>query len=258
MSSEMMTNRIEVKRYSEENFTEEKAYINRESAITLIVNGEEFMTLLCSPNQIIEFVMGYLYNEKIIAGLEDIDELYSIDEHSVAVALKDKTKSMPVAKIRTSGLGNGITFQRTVEEKPIETQMKISPKKLLELMRKKETYEETYQRCGGIHSTALCDSNTILAFAEDIGRHNTFDKVCGVCLKNGIDMKDKLLITSGRISSEMVQKAVRTRIPIIVSLSTATEKAIRLARKMNVTLIGYCRNTSFTIYTNWDKIREIC
>lgn len=258
MDKVKMTNQICAMRYTKQGFQEKHVHVNREIEVTLRVNGNDFITLLCSPNMIEDFVIGYLYNEKMIQEITDIQALDVTEDHIAHITLREELPPLPEAKTRTSGMGNGITFQRKVTDDPLSSSMTLSAEQLFYLMKEKQKSEVTYQLCGGIHSTAICSKEGVLAFAEDIGRHNTFDKVCGYGLRHHIDMEDKILLTSGRISSEMVQKALRVKIPIVVSLSTATEKAVALADRVHMTLVGYCRNDSFTIYTGSEKFSRMC
>jgi FdhD protein len=102
---------------------------------------------------------------------------------------------------------------------------------------------------GGVHSCALCDMENLICFMEDIGRHNAFDKVLGFALTGGVDLTRTFLLTSGRVPSDMMTKAVRARIPVIISHSAPTDSAIDMALKYNVTLSGFARGTRMNVYS---------
>jgi len=109
---------------------------------------------------------------------------------------------------------------------------------------------ELYRATGGVHSAALCDNRALLIFSEDIGRHNAIDKIFGKCLIEGIQTDNRVIITSGRISSEILLKIAKRNIPIIVSRSAPTSLAVKLANKLGITLIGFARGKRINIYTN--------
>jgi FdhD protein len=138
----------------------------------------------------------------------------------------------------------------------INSEMTTSPEHLIYLVQQMLNKADLYHISGGIHSSALCDSEGILVNAEDIGRHNTIDKICGECLFRKISTKDKILITTGRISSEMLRKAVKMEVPIVASLTTPTEEAIRYAKDADVTLVGRVGRNCCTVYNDCERLIE--
>jgi FdhD protein len=112
------------------------------------------------------------------------------------------------------------------------------------------------QRTRGIHTAALADPDALVLLTEDIGRHNTLDKLYGRCLQDGIATEGRILLASGRISAEMMSKAARMQTPIVVSRSSPTTLSIALAAAWNVTLVGYVRRDSMTVYTALSRVRE--
>lgn len=243
--------------FSNNNKRKIEKYVNTEHSILLTINNQIELNLLCSPNEVKEFIIGYLYNEEFINQYDEIQEIYINNDYSYArVTLSDTKKDLPSKKTRTSGFGNGITFLDNNKLRIFDDSTKIEGKGIFEIARKREEIQSIYNLSGGIHSSALCSEKEILVFSEDIGRHNTLDKVAGISLLGGIDTSEKLLFTSGRISSDMVKKCNRLNIPIVISLSAVTEKSIKIAKKTNMTLIGYCKNEKFYIYTNDYRIIE--
>jgi FdhD protein len=111
-----------------------------------------------------------------------------------------------------------------------------------------------YNRAGGIHTAALAEGERLLLTAEDIGRHNTLDKIAGICLRQGRSMRDRVLLTSGRVSSEMMNKVARMGIPIIISRTSPTSLSVQLAQAWGVTLIGYTRRHSFRVYAGVERV----
>ena len=192
-------------------------YVNTEHSILLTINNKIELNLLCSPNEVKEFIIGYLYNEEFINQYNEIQEIYIDNDYSdIRVILNDRKKDLPSKRTRTSGFGNGITFLDNNKLRIFDDSTEIEGKSIFEIARKREEIQSIYNLSGGIHSSALCSKNEILVFSEDIGRHNTLDKIAGISLLEGINTSGKILFTSGRISSDMVKKCNRLNIPILI------------------------------------------
>jgi FdhD protein len=116
--------------------------------------------------------------------------------------------------------------------------------------------QELYKETGGVHTTALCDGEEIILSAEDIGRHNTLDKIAGAYLRLKLDLPHRYLITTGRISSEMLQKASRMKAEVLISRTSPSSLSIQLAERMGITLIGYARRDRFNVYAHHERIKE--
>jgi FdhD protein len=121
-------------------------------------------------------------------------------------------------------------------------------------MRQLRLSSPTHLAAGGTHASALADGDQLLVVAEDVGRHNTLDKIRGECLFHGIPTKDRILLTTGRISSEMVSKAVKMEVPIVASRSTPTHLAVKLARDWQMTVVGYVRGGKMNVYSRPDRV----
>jgi FdhD protein len=120
-------------------------------------------------------------------------------------------------------------------------------KQLLERM-------ELYRHSGGVHASALADTKNLLVVTEDIGRHNTLDKIQGECLLKGLSTKERLLLSTGRISSEMLLKAARMQVPVVVSRHSPSETAISLARELGIALVGYARGNRLMVYSHSERL----
>jgi FdhD protein len=131
-----------------------------------------------------------------------------------------------------------------------ESHINISPADVLNLVKTFVERSELFQATGGLHSAALCDTEKILLFSEDIGRHNAIDKVFGECILKDIRTDDRIMITSGRISSEILLKVAKRNIPILISKSPPTNLGVKLAEGVGITLIGFARGERMNIYTN--------
>ncbi len=221
----------------------------REQPLTLWVNGEKFLTLLCSPLKLEALVVGYLWMEKVIAALDEIEHL----EVSVVDGRADVRLSHPVAlpteRVLTSGCGGGITFRIDHRLFPrLSSSLRVAPETLSARMKDLFAAAVHYKESRGIHGAALSDGERLLVVAEDVGRHNAVDKVKGEALLSGIATEDRILLSTGRVSSEMLLKAARMGVPLVASRTSPTEMAVALAEQLNVTVCGYVRPDSLNLY----------
>ena len=221
----------------------------REQPLTVSVNGEKFLTLLCSPMKLEALVVGYLWMEKVITDLAEVARL----EVSVVDGRADVTLTGPVTlpteRILTSGCGGGITFR--IDHRlfpPLASSLRVRPEELGARMKDLFAAAVHYQESRGIHGAALSDGERLLVVAEDVGRHNAVDKVKGEALLRGIATEDRILLSTGRISSEMLLKAARMGVPIVASRTSPTEMAVALAEQLNVTVCGYVRADGLNLY----------
>jgi FdhD protein len=213
------------------------------------VNAERFLTLLCSPMMLDELVIGYLWMEKVIAAREEIVAL----EVSAVDGRADVTLAAPVTlpteRILTSGCGGGITFRIDHRLFPrLRSSLMVRPEQLALGMKQLFQAAQHYQKSRGIHGAALYDGERLLVVAEDVGRHNAVDKVKGRALLDGIETRDRILLSTGRISSEMLLKAARMAVPVVASRTSPTEMAVALAEQLNITVCGYVRPDALNLY----------
>jgi FdhD protein len=136
----------------------------------------------------------------------------------------------------------------------IESKIQISAQDILAMVKEFQQRSEVFKVTGGVHSAALCDTKSILLFNEDIGRHNAIDKIFGECLLKDIMTDDHVVITSGRISSEILLKVAKRNIPILISKSAPTDLGVRLADALGITLLGFVRGKRFNAYTNYSRV----
>ena len=244
---------IVCERFSEEGWVRTSVYAPREMALLIYVNGLELVTILCTPDKLNCLALGYLFAEGIITGMDDIAMMRVCDaESEVDVRLTNKAFALPTKRTLTSGCGGGATF--TTDGITVESSLNAEPKELLALMKQLHERMELYRLSGGVHTSALADTQNLLVMAEDIGRHNTLDKIQGECLLRRISTRDKLILTTGRISSEMLIKAARMQTPIVVSLTSPTDRAIVLARELGITLVGYARGSRLSVYAHPERL----
>lgn len=228
-----------------------------EFPLTITLNNREVVTLLCSPGGLEYLAVGYLFSEGLISGKEDIREIV-VDDEKGTVDVRTKKDARPVSspsyrRLITSGGGGGASASPDVLAK-VESNIKISARELFVLVEGFIQRSEVFKATGGVHSAALCDTKGILVFNEDIGKHNAIDKVFGECLLNNIPTAGRLVITSGRVSSEILLKVARRDIPILISKSAPTSMGVRLANDLGITLIGVARGRKANIYANEGRV----
>ena len=221
----------------------------REQPLSVFVNGEKFLTLLCSPMMLEALVVGYLWMEKVIADVDEITGLTVSPVDGRAEVTLRHPVTLPTERILTSGCGGGITFRIDHRLFPrLHSTLRVRPVQLAARM--KDLFEAAvhYRRSRGIHGAALADGERVLLVAEDVGRHNAVDKIKGEALRRSIPTEDRLLLSTGRISSEMLLKAARMGVPVVASRTSPTEMAVALAEQLGVTVCGYVRPDGLNVY----------
>src|SRR5436190_1722511 len=230
--------------------SEVAADVVREQPLTIHVNGEKFLTLLCSPMMLEALVVGYLWMEKVIGDVEEIARVEVSPVDGRADVTLTHPVTLPTERILTSGCGGGITFRIDHRLFPrLHSRLRVSARALSQRMKDLFAAAVHYKESRGIHGAALADEDRLLVVAEDVGRHNAVDKVKGEALLRGIPTEDRILLSTGRISSEMLLKAARMGVPIVASRTSPTEMAVALAEQLNVTVCGYVRPDGLNLYT---------
>ncbi len=225
-----------------------------EKKMRLLVNGNEVLTLLCTPSMIRELVTGLIMTEGIIEGNWCLDRMSIEYNDAIIVDIPAEGKVSEKGAIRTSGCIGGVTYEHGGEIEKIGYKGGVSAERLIELFREFQNISKPYQLTGCIHSAAIASEKHIIVHGEDIGRHNAVDKVIGYCLIENIAMDDKIMLASGRLSSEIAYKCARWKIPFVVSRTAPTLKAVNIAEESGVTLIGFLREKRFNIYTGEERI----
>ncbi|MFQ6057399.1 MAG: formate dehydrogenase accessory sulfurtransferase FdhD [Anaerolineae bacterium] len=244
-------------RYTEQGSQPVNRSVIRETSWVLYVNGQELVTLLCTPINMQSLVLGFLLSEDIIQGLDDVLLLRVCDEEEgmIDVRLREEVP-LPTRRVLTSGCGAGITFDDLSQDHlRLDSPLTITPPQVFQLMAQLNRQAELYRTAGGTHTSALSDGRELLVVAEDVGRHNTLDKIRGECLLRGIPTADRIILTTGRLSSEMMTKTVKMGVPIVISRTAPTDLAIQLAQAWGITLIGYVRGRRMDVYTGQQRVR---
>ncbi len=236
------------------------ATVVNEYPLQLIVNGREIATLIGSPHDLRFLVAGFLHLQGFVSSLDDF-EMFSVCEEFGTANVRIKGELPERLKpVLTSGCGTGITFTlpavNPVGVTPATDRVPRLPRRIFSLMNELTQKADHYRSHGGIHSAAIGRNGKIILYAEDLGRHNTFDRIAGEALFKSIDMAGTELVTSGRVSTEMVAKAALMGISVIASRTSPTDMAIRLCEQAGICLIGYVRGGSFTLYSHPEAIEE--
>jgi|SRR5690554_1585947 len=251
----------EILRYQNGNINYRTDIIIRENSLTLKINGLEIATLACLDDKLEELGVGFLNTEGVINGLQDLKEFKLCNKRTrldVRITRsEEELREYMQNSERTTGCGGGVSGVMIEKEMRQFSDLSIDPDRIPDLMLKFQNQSVLFRQTGGVHSAALIKDTDIFSFAEDIGRHNAVDKVIGTALLEGRKASDFYLLTSGRISSEIVRKAIRLQIPLIISQAAPTSRAVSLAWQYGIYLIGFARGTRFNIYTGLHKISRI-
>lgn len=232
-----------------------------EQAVTLTVNNEPWLTFMCTPVELEAMAIGFLYNEEVIDGLADVASVHVCTAGDNIDVWLNRPVQKPEKWARTSGCSGGRT---SVGEKKLRqgkissvNSVVLSAQRVGDLIGQLGKAQELYRKSGGVHTSAISDGERIVLVAEDIGRHNTLDKLAGRWLLEKIKLERKIILTTGRISSEMIQKAGRMGASIVISRTSPSTLSVQMAERMGITLIGYARGGRFTVYAHAERILPI-
>jgi FdhD protein len=214
---------------------------------------------MCTPVEQIALSVGFLYNEKIISSLDEIlDYRLCASGDNVDIWL-NRSVQKPSSWRRTSGCTGGMTslsddLSADASQAVNPNGLVISAPSITDHINQLFNAQELYRQSGGVHTSGLSDGKSIYLSAEDIGRHNSLDKIAGLYILKELHLPRRVIVTTGRISSEMLQKSARMRCSVVISRTAASSLAVNLANQLGITLIGYTRRNSFNIYTHSYRI----
>jgi len=248
--------RFTIRRVTEKGTEEIEDAVTRELPLTIILNDQELVTLLCSPENLRYLAVGFLASEELIKSKEEIKKV-TVDDKRGVVRVETKTtqsvnNELIFKRVISSGCGRGASFYSAADasSQKVESQVKISANEVFALVKEFQHNSKLYLATHGVHSAALCDRKSILIFSEDIGRHNAIDKIFGKCLLEDIPTSDRAVITTGRVTSEILHKVAKRGIPIIISISAPTDLGVKVAEILGITLIASVRGKKMNIYTS--------
>ena len=226
-----------------------------ETTVRLNVNGRELAAFMCSPVELEALALGFLRSEAII---EEMDEIATLvcSPSCAAVDIWLHHDLPPIAQpIRTSGCGGGLTYDDLTQTRsPLPAGICVTTQTIIDRYYDMRAAERLYPAARGVHTSGLCTADQLLIIGEDVGRHNTIDKLWGEAMRRDIDPTGGIIVTTGRISSEMLGKAAKMGVPIVASRTSPTSRALDLAQAWNITVIGYIRRNSLRVYTAPERV----
>ena len=260
-STDEKVERVHIYRVNRDSKQAGEDIVVKELPLTIMLNGRELVTLLCSPANLKYLAIGFLLSEGLLRGRNDIKSIIDDEQRGIVrvetVADLNGEEEQVFKRIITPGCGRGAAFYSSADAvgmREVKSELQVNGAEILELMTLFHHLSETYRSTGGVHSAALCDNKTLNIFSEDIGRHNAIDKIFGQCIWEGISTNNQIVLTSGRISSEIVIKIARNNIPVLASKSAPTNTAVKLADLLGITLIGFVRGTRMNVYSHHQRI----
>mgnify|MGYP002511810436 CR=1 FL=1 len=250
-------------RFQNGHFTQKKDLVAVEYAITIKLNEKEFATIVCTPEYIEDMVVGFLASEGIVPKWEQIKDIHLDTENGFIHVQTDTVypffEQLQNKRYITSCCGmsrQGFVFASDVltAKKMSSVSVQLTTEQIFSLMNEMEEQADMFRHTGGVHNAALCAPDRLLLSRMDIGRHNALDKIYGHCLRNKISVRNKIIVFSGRISSEILLKVAKIGCEIVLSKSAPTELALTLAEELGITTVGFIRGNSFNLYTHPERI----
>ncbi|WP_449540492.1 formate dehydrogenase accessory sulfurtransferase FdhD [Ferdinandcohnia sp. Marseille-Q9671] len=258
---ESITVKKEIIKFEDGQLVEEEDVIVTEFPLTIILNQQEFATMVCSPSELDELVVGFLASEGVIRFRDDIKSLHidSGQGYAYVETVAPVTTSQEYYSKRFIGscCGKGRQFYFVNDAKTAKTStstITLTPEECIDLMNEMQQNSLVFQDTGGVHNAALCIPDKMIVNRTDIGRHNALDKILGHCLIHKIPVRDKVIVFSGRISSEVLLKAAKIGVGIVLSKSAPTDLAIKIAEELNITAVGFIRGGKLNVYSHPERI----
>ncbi|MEM3640747.1 MAG: formate dehydrogenase accessory sulfurtransferase FdhD [Candidatus Bathyarchaeia archaeon] len=239
-----------------------KDYVAEEKPLRIFINKTQYATIFCHPRELKELAVGHLLTEGIIKTVNDIAEITFEEGDICRVNLKPTVNlearlklAQRFSRIIPSACGGPYTPQALKRLKKVESKLFVKAETIQNCVNSLNHIAETFRKTGGVHAAAVYKADgTPLAFAEDVGRHNAVDKVIGKCALNGMPFNECFLALSGRLTADIVLKAARIGIPLIASLAAALDSGIEIAKKSNITLVGFVRGKRMNVYNALERI----
>ena len=250
--------KLPIQRITTEGKQDTQDTVTAEQPLTIVLNNRELVTLLCSPSDLEYLAIGFLAAEGLIKSKNEVKQITINDRHDT-VYVETAGKQEPPARQFVRSSSSGISFAGAADAREltkIKSRTVISTPQIFHLVKEFQHRSQIYRATGGVHGAALCDTSGILLFSEDIGRHNTLDKILGECIWKDITAKDRIMITSGRISSEILLKAARQGIPILISKSAPTNLGVKLGNDLDMTVIGFARGERMNVYSGGWRVNN--
>jgi FdhD protein len=235
-------------------------HVAEEKPLHIFLNKTQYATIYCSPTSLKELVVGHLLTEGLVKSVEEIEKLTFKEDNVCSVRLKpdiDLEKrlrlSQHFSRIILSACGG--PYQPSKKLPKIKSDLKVKAEKILDCVRNLNFIAETFRKTGGVHAAALYRGDgSLVAFAEDVGRHNAVDKAIGAGALGKICFDRCFLALSGRLTGDIVFKTAMVGLPIVASLAAALDSGIAVAKDVDQTLVGFVRGRRMNIYNFPERI----
>lgn len=251
----LLTAEFSIQRYHGGVLEPTRISLAREVPYTLFVNDREILSIATLPSHLEELFVGFLVSEGVLISPREIQEC-AVDHGShlvrVEVDVPDhRMETLGKKGMLTSGCAGGVVFSVQTAGQPIDPSrepLDLSCSAVRNRMAELDTYPGIYRVTKGVHAASVADVHETLVILEDLGRHNAVDKIVGYCFLHGVETRDKLLLSTGRITSEVITKAARSRFPVIVSRSSASALAVNIAKQSGIDVFTYVRGGRFNYF----------
>ena len=245
-------------------FSEIEDEVTAETPLTVYINGTEFATVVCSPWELRYMAVGFLCSEGIVRSRAALGDLAVDAEKGIVHAKVDGFEEGIAGKVFLKRYINSCcgrsraSFYYSTDAmlcKRVEGSARITPERALELMELVMNRSAMFKRTGGVHGGLIADANGVLSFHEDVGRNNVLDRIYGRCFLEGVDLSDKVVAFSGRVSSEIVLKMSKMGVPVLVSHAAPTNLGLELADDLGITVIAFARDGQrCTVYSHPERV----
>lgn len=228
-----------------------------ETPVSLTVNGQVWLTLMCTPIDLEALAVGFLFNEGVLKSRDEIEMVRVCQQGDNVDVWLNHQVEQPKDWRRTSGCTGGATAVILEQLHPeLRNGFALTPEEIQNHIDALLETQSLYREVGGVHNSILSDGKRVVASGEDVGRHNSLDKIAGKCLLDNLNPSRRILVTTGRVSSEMIQKAARIGASVVISRTSASSLSVMLAEKWGITLIGYARRNQFIVYTHSGRVLQ--
>ena len=238
-----------------------------EEPLHILINGEHYATILCTPSDKEALVVGNIISEGLIRNLDEVRDIQPGEGGAYLVHLRDDVDILKRLELSSSfkrlilsscGTATAWPFSKIIDRiniPKVTDPIIFNPQVISEGVRNLNSVAETYRKTGGVHAAALyTNEGNLISFAEDVGRHNAIDKVIGLALQQGRGFTGTMIASTGRLTGDIVLKMARMRIPLIASIAAAIDSGVEVAAKTGVTLVGFVRGDRMTIYTSPERV----
>jgi FdhD protein len=255
--------------YNHGNFTSVTDVLAIEESLNISLNGESFTVTMRTPGEENELIRGLLYTEEVYRDLNEEPVIEVLDKSTVGFItsvdvkldpqkiLKDFAGSRNIISASSCGLCGRTSFEDTISKNVISEDLIIDPAEVRKMFDQMRASQKEFTQSGGTHAAgAFTAEGNLLAVCEDIGRHNAVDKLIGKLIMRKQLSHAKCITVSGRISYEIVNKALSAEIPVIASVSAPSSMAVEMASRSGMTLMAFCRENKLTVYAHPERIKQ--